>query len=206
MMACKTKDTLEYFKEHAMIMDRFVDEMMKLPTIGIYDKETTKCDIPIKAIKTAGLELLYNVWKNYPRKDHPIYKFKVHHDYVAALYYDITRYERNGEFAHLNLIKAKPSTCMDIPKRIMTPIEVLNKYEQEQDTMYLDDYHKRLGLTVDAGKIKYYEKDGRNIRAKWVARDIGYTSFLEKYDKDTLTHHMYYEVGHVDVEQGMKNL
>lgn len=206
MTACKTKDTLEYFKDHAMIMDRFVDEMLRIPSIGIYDKETSRSDIPIIAIKTAGLEQLCKIWKSYPRKDHPIYQLKVNHDYVGALYYDITRYERNGEFAHLNLIRAKPSSGMDIPERIMTPIEILNKYELEQDEVYLDDYHKRLGLTVDAGKIKKYERDGRNIRAKWIARHTGYTSFLEKYDKDKMTNHMYYEVGHVDVEQGMKNL
>jgi len=206
MTACKTKDTLEYFQDHAMIMDRFVDEMQRIPSIGIYDKETSRNDIPIIAIKTAGLELLCKIWKSYPRKNHPIYQFKVHHDHVGALYYDITRYERNGEFAHLNLIKAKPSTGMDIPERIMTPIEVLNKYEQEQDPLYLDDYHSRLGLVVDAGKIKKYEKEGRSIRARWSNRAVDYQSFLKKHGDEKMTNEMYYEVGQVDVEHGIKNL
>jgi len=199
--SCKAKENIETFKHHAMLMDAFVDEMLRLPNVGVYDKDSTALDIPMKHIENSGLTLLVDVWNSYPSKKTPLYTLTVKHAHVGALYYDITRYLKNGEFAHLNFIKRKPSQGLVVPDSILSPVDVLNMFEEEQDATYLDDYHKKIGLNVEPGKIKRYVKDGRDIRVVWMDRDPDYKSFLVKAeDGGRLTNRMYYEVENTNSE------
>ena len=183
--SCKAKEFLNGFKKHAMLMDQFVDEMLRMSTDTVYTKSTTANDIPVASIKDQGLNLLADIWDKYMPKDIPIYQRRFDHDYVGALYYDITRFIRYGEFAHLNFIKRKPASVLEIPTHILDPVDILNMFEQEQDPTHLDDYHKRLGFDVEPGKIKKYVKEGRNIRSVWADRDPHYKSILVQWEEGT---------------------
>lgn len=170
--ACpNTIDHLHEFKDKIYIMDLFIDGFLKLKDSEYqYSKETKISDIPIEEYQ--HIPFLKMIVSNI-NHHHKVYKIAFKHDYIAALAFDIDRYSKYGEFAHMNFIKSKQRiTHIRLNNTILSPIDILNLFEKEYDQKFLAENAVKQGLSQYRCYKKYRLDNGIIIADSVCKEDI----------------------------------
>jgi hypothetical protein len=143
-------------------MDTFIISFFNLKQTDYqYNKYTKVEDIPTQ--EYIHDKLLCNIIESYKIENlnETIYRITFKNDYIAALAFDIYKYTKHGQYAHLNFIRSVPYKPIEsLKKPILTPVEILNMYEKELDHDYMIEIGKQYYNTETYCYKKYRLEDG----------------------------------------------
>lgn len=188
------KQHVHEFQDKINIMNLFIYEFFKIINSNVlYSKETRIEDIHSSEYKyTTLLTHIVTSFKHHS-SGKSVFKTTFKHDYIAALAYDIYNYVNHGQYAHMNFLRSPPKTSNIVLKadEILSPVEVLNRFEKEMDYEFIQKTRKR----NDCYKHYSLREDGI-ILEQYVCKEHvltgDYTSCLTCLDDNNIHNKCFY--------------